>query len=103
MKCGLCNKNFILSRNDDEYLHNKAKMDEEHCKYIDENIYKDEEGCWIKVMNEQALLLKPNQNPIGCPAEICDATICNYCYDLTKKYYEENNKCLVCNKVAEMK
>jgi len=97
MKCGVCEKDFILTRYIKEYNIKKKKMDEELCKYLDENLEKDEEGCWIKVMNEEALLLKPNQNPLFCPAEVCGAMICNYCYCLNKKYYEKNLKCPVCN------
>jgi hypothetical protein len=97
MKCGVCEKKFILSRNQEDYLIKKQKMDEEHCKYVGANFEKDKEGCWIKVMNEKALLLKVNQNPIFCPAEVCGAMICDYCYALNKQYYEKNRKCPACN------
>ena len=102
MKCGVCEKDFILTRYIKEYNIKKKKMDEEHCKYVDENLEKDEEGCWIKVMNDEALLLKPNQNPIFCPAEVCGAMICKYCYGLNKKYYDKILKCPVCNNDCEI-
>ena len=101
MNCSICNKKFILSRTIEEYNIKKGKMDEEHCKYIDENLEKDEERCWIKVMNEEALLLKPNQNPLFCPAEICGATICKYCYRHNQKYYEKRKICTICNNQYE--
>jgi hypothetical protein len=97
MNCSVCNNPFMLSRNQEDYIKKKAKMDEQHCKYIDENIEKDEQLCWIKVMNEEALLLKPNENPNYCPAEVCGAIICRYCYGNNKKYYEKRKICKLCN------
>jgi hypothetical protein len=96
MKCSVCEKDFILSMDNNDYLIKKQKLDEDHCNYLEDNIEKNEEGCWIKLMNEEALLLKPNQNPFFCPANICGAMICKYCHDLIKKYYEKTNKCPIC-------
>ena len=91
MKCSVCNNIFIVTRDQAHYNKKKAKMDEELCKYIDENIYKDEDACWKKVFNEEALLLKPNQQLRFCSAEICGAIICNYCYNTNK-----SDSCPVC-------
>jgi hypothetical protein len=97
MKCSICKHDFVLSRDLTDYIIKKQKMEEEHCKYVDENLETDEEGCWIKVMNEEALLLKPGQNPNFCPAEVCGAMICAYCYGINKNYYEKGHKCPLCN------
>jgi len=102
MKCNVCEKYFILTRDQTDYNIKKQKLEDELSKYIGTNIEKDEEGCWIKVMNDEALLLKPNQNPIFCPAEVCGAMICKYCYGLNKKYYDKILKCPVCNNDCEI-
>jgi hypothetical protein len=97
MKCSVCKKDFILCRDQADYETKKKKLENELSNYVEENLEKDEEGCWIKVMNEEALLLRPNHNPRFCPAEVCGAILCNYCYGLTKKYYDENLKCPICH------
>ena len=102
MKCVVCEKNFILTRDENDYLLKKQKLEDDLSNYVEENLEKDEEGCWIKVMNEEALLLKPNQNPRFCPAEVCGATICNYCYSTIHKYYEKTSTCPVCNSKCEI-
>jgi hypothetical protein len=63
MNCSFCKKDFILSRDQADYDLKKQKLEDELSNYVEKNLEKDEEGCWIKVMNEEALLLKPNQNP----------------------------------------
>jgi len=96
MKCDVCKKDFILCRDQADYDLKKQKLEEELSNYVEENIEKDEEGCWIKVMNAEALLLKPRENPLLCPDEVCGATICKYCYNTIKNYYEKTNKCPIC-------
>lgn len=96
MKCSVCKKCFIVSHDQTDYETKKKNLEDELTNYVEENIEKDEEGCWIKVMNEEALLLKPLENPRFCPAEVCCAIICNYCYNTIHKYYNKNNKCPIC-------
>jgi len=96
MKCNVCKKDFILSRDESDYNTKKQKLEDELSKYVEENFEKDEEGCWIKVINAEALLLKPLENPKFCPSEICGAMICGYCYDTIKNYYQKTNICPIC-------
>jgi len=96
MKCCACKKDFILCRDHKDYEVKKQKLEDELSNYVEANIEKDEEGCWIKVMNAEALLLKPRENPKFCPAEVCSATICGYCYNTIYKHYEKTNKCPIC-------
>jgi hypothetical protein len=84
MKCSVCNNNFIVSRDQADYINKKAKMEEELCKFIDENIDNGEEACWLRVFNSDALLLRPNQQLRFCSAEVCGAIICNYCFNKNK-------------------
>jgi hypothetical protein len=103
MKCSVCKKDFIVTRDKQDYEVKKQKLEDELSNYVEANLEKDEEGCWIKVMNEESLLLKPLENPKFCPAEICGATICSYCFDTIKNYYQKNKKCPICNNKYDLK
>lgn len=94
MNCSICKQMFITTKNKQEYYIKKAALDNELGKFVDENMENNESGCWKKVLNTEALLLKPNENPKFCPAEICGAIICNYCY---KQYISTCTNCPVCN------
>jgi hypothetical protein len=87
----MCKHDFIFTRNNEDYIIKKKILEEELCKYVDDCLEKDEDKCWIMVMNREALLLTPNSSPIFCPAEICGAAICRYCYK------NEHVNCPVCN------
>ena len=70
-----------------EIIMNKKIMNNELSIYIDNNIEINEELCWNKVLQQEALLLKPNQNPNYCLVPNCNAIICNFCCNKTNNGY----------------
>jgi len=88
MKCSTCKQNFIITADKNDYYRQKEAMDNELSKFIDKMIDKQEVLCWEIVMQYEALLLAPGQQPKYC-RKACGAVICAHCY---RTY----NCCLAC-------
>jgi len=88
MKCSTCKQNFIITSNKNDFYKQKKAMEDELNELID-NIIKEQEAlCWKIVMQREALLLAPGQEPKYC-RKACGAVICAHCY---RTY----NCCLAC-------
>lgn len=81
MSCSICNRLFIKTKTQEEYIQERKKLDNILNEIIDKLFDKNEKLCWNIVMKHEAMLLYPGQNIKKCLNQKCNADICSYCYN----------------------
>lgn len=101
--CDVCSNTFVFTKTIDEYesiidFHLK-KLEEILKNNIDE---KEMLSLWDNIFQIEASILLPNKKPYSCPANKCNACICDNCIRHMKKYDINHNIhnediCIGCN------
>ena len=81
MTCSICNRKFIKTKTQEEYVKERENLNKILDEIIDKLYDQDYNLCWDIVMKHESLLLFPGQDTRKCFNEKCNSKICSYCYN----------------------
>lgn len=89
MNCSVCKNAFIISETYEEYNEKRREFEDKITKIIDEmteeELSRNYNDMWNKMLNREALHLTPNRVPKKCHNEKCAEYICDFCYYIKEK------------------